>query len=67
MKQTEKRNEKKGLGYVHAIPVARTLRCHDEDYNLLRERQNATLQVESQNMDIAKNPSPISNLLTHRS
>ena len=37
-----KRNEKKHLGYVHTISVVRTLRCHDDDYNLQRERQKAT-------------------------
>ena len=37
-----KRNEKKHLGYIHTIPVVRTLRCHDDDYNLQRERQKAT-------------------------
>ena len=37
-----KRNEKKHLGYVNTIPVVRPLRCHDDDYNLQRERQKAT-------------------------
>ena len=36
-----KRNEKGHLGYVHTLPFVRTLRSHDDDYNLQRERQKA--------------------------